>query len=237
MLPPFCYKAFIYNSSTCHVEEFMYNRNMVGDIAHICNRGVEKRKIFLDTKDYKRFIENLYFLNNKKGKLITEKKNIFQIPHLLPKQDKLVEILKWTIMPNHYHLLLYEVVDGGILEFTKRVGNAYTKYFNIKTEGRSGYLFQNSAKILRIKESRHYLYIPFYIDLNILDLEISKNRDVLDLLMSYEWSSFRDYYNESKYLPIINREIFYKNFDFNKESYKKQLLDLPGRGVEDMIKI
>src|SRR3990167_3703185 len=147
---------------------------MVGDIAHICNRGVEKRKIFLDRRDYSRFVENLYFLNNQKGKLITEKKNIFQTPYLLPKQDKLVEILKWVALPNHYHLLLHEIAEGGILEFTKRLGNAYTKYFNTKNKGRSGYLFQNSAKIIPISKNSQFLYIPIYIDLNSTDL-ISPN--------------------------------------------------------------
>lgn len=209
---------------------------MLGDIAHICNRGVEKRKIFLDRQDYLRFVENLYFLNNKKGKLITERKNIFQTPHLLPKRDKLVEVLKWVALPNHYHLLLHEIVEGGILEFTKRLGNAYTKYFNTKNYGRSGYLFQNSAKIIRLQEDKHYLYIPFYIDLNIMDLSNSKVTPdkAFDFLINYQWASLRDYYNESSYLPIINRDSFYKLFGTDQIRYKEELLDLAGRGVGEL---
>ena len=209
---------------------------MVGDIAHICNRGVEKRKIFLDRRDYSRFVENLYFLNNQKGKLITEKKNIFQTPYLLPKQDKLVEILKWVALPNHYHLLLHEIAEGGILEFTKRLGNTYTKYFNTKNEGRSGYLFQNSAKIIRIQEDAHYLYIPFYIDLNVMDMFNSKIAPdkVFGFLISYQWSSLRDYYDASNYLPIINRDSFYELFGTDQIRYKEELLDLAGRGVREL---
>lgn len=207
---------------------------MVGDIAHICNRGVERRKIFLDKKDYLRFVENLYLLNNRGGKLRTERKDIFHNPILLPEQDKLVEILKWVILPNHYHLLIKEVVEGGIVEFVKRLGNAYTKYFNIKYHGRSGYLFQNSAKILLIREDRHYLYIPFYIDLNALDLSPAqlKKEKVVDFLIDYEWSSFKDFYSESQYAPLINQEEFYRSFDFDPVSYKKQVVNLAGRRVE-----
>ena len=207
---------------------------MIGDIAHVCNRGVEKRQIFIDKKDYLRFVENLYLLNNKDGKLRTEWKDIFQNPTLLPEQDKLVEILRWVILPNHYHLLIKEVVEGGIVEFTKRLGNAYTKYFNIKYDGRSGYLFQNSAKILVIREDRHYLYIPFYIDLNALDLSHVplKKEKVFNFLMDYEWSSFKDFYSVSQYAPVINQEEFYGNFDFDADSYKKQVVNLAGRRVE-----
>lgn len=207
---------------------------MIRDIAHVCNRGVEKRKIFLDKNDYQRFVENLYLLNNKDGKLRTERKDIFRDHIFLPRQDKLVEVLRWVVMPNHYHLLLMEVAEGGILEFVKRLGNAYTKYFNIKYEGRSGYLFQNSAKTIRIREDRHYLYIPFYIDLNVLDLSAAqlKKEEILDFLINYEWSSFRDYYGESKYTPLINQTEFYKNFDFDSESYKKEVVNLAGRRLE-----
>ena len=213
---------------------------MVGDIAHVCNRGVEKRKIFLDWHDYSRFTENLYFLNNRKGKLITERKNVFQTPDLLPEQDKLVEIFKWVLLPNHYHLLLYEVVEGGISEFTRRVGNAYTKYFNTKNEGRSGYLFQNSARIIRLQKDQHYLYIPFYVDLNLMDLCDSKMKNThkaFDFMVGYQWSSFKDYYGESKNLPTINRELFYESFDFNAENYKEELLDMACQGVGVEFKI
>src|SRR3989344_4961691 len=195
---------------------------MVGDIAHICNRGVEKRKIFLDRRDYSRFVENLYFLNNQKGKLITEKKNIFQTPYLLPKQDKLVEILKWVALPNHYHLLLHEIADGGILEFTKRLGNAYTKYFNTKNEGRSGYLFQNSAKIIKVENNRHFLYLPFYIDLNPVELSTVRS---IEFLRSYAWSSFRDYFGDGKYVDIIDKDLFYELFDTKPDRYFSEVAD------------
>ena len=43
---------------------------MIGDIAHVCNRGVDKRKIFNDKNDYQRFRDNLFLLNNLEGKFL-----------------------------------------------------------------------------------------------------------------------------------------------------------------------
>jgi putative transposase len=204
---------------------------MIGDFAHVFNRGVEKRKIFLDEKDYLRFVSNLFLLNNKSGKLRTERKNIFSEPRSLLKQEKLVEILKWSLLPNHYHLLLEEKIEGGILEFTKRLGNAYTKYFNTKNKGRSGYLFQNSAKIIPIDNDRQFLYIPLYIDLNPLDLiypdwvnnNVFNKEKALDFLRSYRWSSFADYFSERDFSSIVNRELFYDLFDTDHKKYQSEL--------------
>ena len=199
---------------------------MVGDIYHICNRGIRKEKIFDNDSDYFRFVLNLYRLNNKG-------ESLRMYPHyksvnLFPDQEKIVEILKWTLLPNHYHLLLYEKVDGGVLEFVKRLGNSFTKYINIK-RGASGYLFQNSAKIIQIANNRHFLYIPFYIDLNILDLlkkDISQNKKI-EFLKNYRWSSFRDYFNKetSEFSKIIDNDLFYETFDVTSREYMVEIKD------------
>ncbi len=213
---------------------------MVGDIAHVCNRGIERRKIFADRQDYKRFTENLFLLNNEPGKIRTVK-DIFSTPEL-PKQEKLVDILKWSLLPNHYHLLLHEHVDGGILEFTKRLGNAYTKYFNIKNKGRSGYVFQNRAKIIPIYDEAQFLYIPFYIDINPLDLIYSDRKNIarssnskaLNFLRTYKWSSFKDYFGEGGMEAIIDKEKFYELFDLNPKTYEKELLRLSTCEVDEL---
>ena len=205
---------------------------MIGDIAHVCNRGIEKRKIFIDKGDYVRFTDNLFLLNNESGKIRTVK-NIFSTTKKIPKQKKLVEVLKWSLLPNHYHLLLYENTDDGILEFTKRLGNAYTKYFNIKNEGRSGYVFQNRAKIIPINQEKQFLYIPFYIDINPLDLifpdrkniSLSDNKKALDFLRDYEWSSFKDYFGKGNRGIILNKDLFYEQFDLDPKTYEKELLN------------
>lgn len=204
---------------------------MVGDIYHVCNRGIRKEKIFDNDSDYFRFVLNLYRLNNKGESLRINphRKSIDSFPE----QDKIVEVLKWTLLPNHYHLLLYEKVDGGVLEFVKRLGNSFTKYINIKREA-SGYLFQNSARIIPITTNEHFLYIPFYIDLNLLDLIYPKSehrkiniKKSLDFFKSYQWSSFRDYFCDktSGFSKIINKDLFYELFDIDPSDYQKELCE------------
>src|SRR3989344_6304412 len=105
-----------------------------GEYYHIYSRGVEKRKIFLNTKEYNRFVALLYvmnqnvpfrmdnFLRNNPNNL----KNIFK-----EKREKaLVSILGYCLMPNHFHLILYEHTEGGISKFMGKLLTAYSMYFN-----------------------------------------------------------------------------------------------------------
>lgn len=201
---------------------------MQGDLYHVFNRGVDKRKIFIDDKDYMRFVNNLFLLNNKGGKIRTKKKDFFNDVDI--KRDKLVEILRWSLLPNHYHLLLYEVRDGGVVEFTKRLGNAYTKYFNTKNKNRSGYLFQNSAKIVLVDNNRQFLYIPFYIDLNPLDLYPDYHKNIvnnksINFLKQYKWSSLGNTSGDRNFCQVINTDLFFDLFDTNQKEYEIELIN------------
>lgn len=202
---------------------------MKGDIFHVVNRGIEKGKIFNCSGDYLRFICNLYKFNNKDSALRLDVNTCFDSP---PEQDKIIDILSWSLIPNHYHLLIHERVDGGVVEFIKRVGNGYTKYFNIKNN-RSGYLFQNSAKIIPVQTNEHFLYLPFYIDSNPVDLiepdwkdEGIKNiKNVMNFLESYKWSSFRDCMNINNFPYISNRELFFELFETDQKQYKNDFME------------
>ena len=216
---------------------------MINDIKHVFNRGVNKINIFNNDFDRKRFVECLYKFNNVDGAIRDRSKNIFADP---PPQEKLVEILKWTLMPNHFHLLLVEETDGGITEFMKRLGNGYTKYFNIKNK-RSGYLFQNTAKMILLENDQQFLYIPYYLDMNILDtgfqnwkeVGIKDTKKAIDFLNNYKWSSFTDYYKthqigqpgrlstpDRDFNCLVNREMFYDLFDITEKEYQKELKGL-----------
>ncbi|MBU3925621.1 transposase [Patescibacteria group bacterium] len=205
---------------------------MKGDIYHILNRGIEKGVIFYELNDYKRFISGLYKFNNQGPALRLSDEYLFDN---LPVQKKIVEILSWSLMPNHYHLLLQEKVDGGAINFIKRIGNGYTKYFNIKNN-RSGYLFQNSAKIILVERNEHFLYLPFYINANPIDLiepgwegkGIKNKNKVLEFLEKYQWSSYQDHIGTSNLPQIINKDLFFNIFDINSNQYKKDFQEWLG---------
>ena len=130
---------------------------------HCYNRGTDKRLIFSDQQDYVYFLKSLraYNTEHTTGKL--------RLSEQLEKQDgqrqPLVNIVTYCLLPNHYHLVLENVVDGGISKYLQRVSTGYTMYFN-KKYGRSGSLFQGKFKSKHIASDQDLKQIIAYVYLN-----------------------------------------------------------------------
>ena len=105
----------------------------VGEWYHCYNRSIEKRIAFADTRDYHRFLELLYLANDVsplRHDIIGNRK--FEEVLDIPRGKKLVAIGAFCLMPHHFHLVLSEVSEGGITTFMRKVGTAYTLYFNAR---------------------------------------------------------------------------------------------------------
>ncbi|MDO8183858.1 MAG: transposase [bacterium] len=195
----------------------MGNRNFaVDEVYHIYNRGVMKRKIFLDQRDWVRFLFIiLYFQStttvSNVSYYITSyiKHRMFNIrPSTKNKTtDKhLVKLHVFALLPNHFHLLVEEVVEGGISKYMQRVANAYTKYFNTKYK-ESGHLFQNSFKSVHIEDNEQLLYVSSYIHLNCRDDRKWKKREHL-----YPWSSYQDYIKDNRWPDLLETKLILDQF-------------------------
>ncbi len=197
-----------------------------GQVYHIFNRGVEKRTIFLDDDDYFRFIHNLFEFNDEDPVLnvnyyFNPKTMNVESRHL--KREKkprnlLVEILLFTLMPNHYHLLLRQKREGGIVKFMQKFGTGYTMYFNQKYD-RVGGLFQGRFKAVLINNDVHFIHLPQYIHTNPLSLNYGGSTSI-EFLKNYRWSSFPDYIGIKNFPSITDREFLLDVFQGEK-NYKK----------------
>jgi len=168
---------------------------------HICNRGVDKRKVFLEKWDFVRFLESLREFNKIEAtggfyEMYLREKNDLSggpTPKLgvgPPKPNHLVEILAYCLNPNHYHLLLQQLATGGISEFMKRIGVGYTGYFNHKY-ARSGSLFQGKYKVREIKSTFDLLKMSVYVNCNS-EIHHIANKE------NWIWSSYLDYIGQRK---------------------------------------
>jgi putative transposase len=154
---------------------------------HIYNRGVDKRKVFLNEKDYLKFLAGMVVFNDTEltGHL-TAKLNFADIRSLASQERKpLVEIVAFCLNPNHYHLILKQVEDNGIEKYLHRLGTSYTKYFNIKNK-RTGSLFQGTFKSVHIESNKQLLHVSSYVNCNSEIHGIAPAN-------KHQWSSYWEY--------------------------------------------
>lgn len=199
---------------------------ITNDIYHIYNRGVDKRKIFLDNNDYYRFIHDLFEFNDTvSAGRFSFKYSETKSPNM-KNRKKIIEILAFALMPNHFHLLLKQKVDNGITNFMHKIGVGYTMYFNEKNN-RVGSLFQGTFKAVALSNDIHFKYLPHYIHLNpikIIGDLVSDNLDELEMLKKYRWSSYLDYIGIKNFPSIISLELRNSLWG-SKKRYKDDLKD------------
>lgn len=183
---------------------------------HIYNRGVEKRNIFMDSWDYSRFMETLDFYRKspQPQKLSDFRRKIISLKEVKG-QKQLVKIFAYCLMPNHFHLLVQQLADGGITAFVSNLANSYTRYFNTKHE-RIGALFQGAFKAKFIENDAYLLQLSKYIHRNPKSLLQWKDK-------LYPYSSYRYYLSSEQnslcdssfilsYFSSENPGLSYKSF-------------------------
>jgi putative transposase len=195
-------------------------RFSIGEIYHIYNRGNDKRVIFKNKGDYRRFMLLMYLCNNTiavdirglldKGLTFVE---LFEVE----RKEELVDIGAFSLMPNHFHILFCEKVEGGISLFMQKLSTAYSMYFNARND-RRGSLFEGTFKSKHIDTDEYLNWIFSYIHLNPVKLinpswkenGITDVISVKDFIGNYKYSSYYDYFVEENRPEgsIINKNIF-----------------------------
>ncbi len=208
---------------------------MKGDILHVLNRGVEKRKIFLNKRDYLRFVHNLYDFNDTKNAISYSDRRRANLDVACPRKKKgeaLVDVLCWTLMVNHPHILVQEKIDNGVGRYSQKLFDGFTKYFNSINE-RSGVLFQGRSKRILVEHDAHLLHLPFYILSNPLDSfqpdwreqGIRNSKKAFEFLENYQWSALPDLIGKENFPEVINKNSFFELFDTNEKRFKKDFIE------------
>lgn len=234
----------------------------MSDIYHILNRGVDKRKIFLDKQDYFRFIHDLFEFNDERSASAvfysfktfreSEKKEKEYLDFASPNIKKgrelrklLVNIHAFCLMPNHYHLLVSPRIEGGVIKFMRKLDIGYSKYFNQKYK-RKGALFEGRYKRILVNKESHFCHLPYYIHFNPLDFKFKEWREgklrnykqAIEYLNNYRWSSHLDYLGKKNFPSVTNRTFLLKIFGGEEEyekTMKKWLKDLELENIREQM--
>ncbi len=204
------------------------NRKVVfanDEIYHIFNRGVEKRPTFMDKRELDRGVKTLDFyrfanlpLKLSKFLVLPESDRVKFVQDLYYKYEKLIEIISYCLMPNHFHFLVKQIRKNGVSIFAANFTNSYTKYFNTKHE-RVGPLFQGLFKAVRVESDEQLIHVSRYIHLNPVSSFLVNPEQLED----YQWSSYLEYLDISQ-SKIADKKTVLDMFA-SKEKYRRFVMD------------
>lgn len=208
----------------------------IGDLLHVYNRGNRKMPITYDENDKWRFLKILRYFNDESSipNLLREIESLiqtggcshFQWPKSWPANKPLVKILAYCLMPNHFHLLLKEIIKGGVSKFMKKLGDGFTNYLNIK-HGQTGRIFQGAYKSRTIKDLNYLQYLDAYIQVfNPFELypggiekALKEFDKAFEFAIGYPFSSLGESF-EKRNLGIVERKDLGEMFP-NLKIYKE----------------
>lgn len=208
-----------------------------GEYYHLVIRGIDDNKLFKNIDDHYRGIFSIYEFNTTK-KVEIRKRRKDRVKHKtrghpesVDLRDKLVEIIAFCLMPNHLHLLVKQLKDGGVIKFMSKLGIGYGKYFNTKYK-RRGYVFQNRFVAVHIKNEKQLIAVLIYIHTNPISLieprwkenGIRNIEKALKFLKNYKWSSHSDYSGEKNFPSVTERNFFLEIMN-GQQGYEKFFRD------------
>jgi putative transposase len=131
---------------------------------HIYNRGVNRSPIFFQTENWYFFLRRMrqYFISTR------------------------ADLLAYSLMPNHFHLLIQVKCSDFGREVMQPLLVSYTKAIN-KRMNRAGPLFQGPFQARCLKEDGDLLNLSGYIHLNPVTAGLVATPE------QWEFSSYKDY--------------------------------------------
>ena len=202
---------------------------------HLYNRGVEKRKIFMDQQDYSVFLSYLreYLLPKNEKELheslsdetlsSKEREKVLSLLRLNNFSEE-IYLLAYCLMPNHFHFFVKQKSLSSIDKFINSLCTRYTMYFNTKYK-RVGSLYQGVYKAVLISSEAQFLHLSRYIHRQAIKIDKpSSYEEYLDLRKT-EWvkpGEILSYFSKSN--PSLSYENFVKQED-DYEMLKKLTLE------------
>lgn len=208
-----------------------------GSYYHLYNRGYKKQVLFHDTNDWARMLFSILYYQSPARfsntvRIVRSYTQVdgFDVPNesfSAVMNGRQVELVAFCLMPNHMHLLVRELVQGGISRYMQRVMVGYTMYHHTKYE-QKGHVFESVFKSVPVVENDQLVYLSAYIHKNPSELKAWRGKEE-----HYPWSSLQDYVHENRWGGLLAQEIILDQFDGTSASnYRDYVKTSPAKGQD-----
>jgi putative transposase len=181
---------------------------------HIYARGHNRRPIFREDYDYYVFLN---LLKRYLSKIPEQDNSGREYPNLY----KDLELLSYCLMPNHFHLLIYQINQGTMTKLMRCVMSSYSRYFNKKYKT-SGSLFETRFKASLIDSDAYLMHISRYIHLNPGNWHAYRYSSI----HAYFGIGESDWLRPQKIIDLFGSAPIYADFLDDYKDYKQSLKEI-----------
>lgn len=149
-----------------------------GMLFHVLNRGNARAQIFDEDNDYRAF-----------------QRVLAETLALLP-----MRLLAYSLMPNHWHLVVWPREDGELGEFMRRITTTHVRRWHLHRQSvGAGHLYQGTYKSFPIQKDEHLLAVCRYVERNPVRAQLVEKAE------DWPWSSLwqRVHSQEGAGKPIL----------------------------------
>jgi putative transposase len=150
-----------------------------GEFFHVYNRGVDRQLVFRNRDDYTVFLD------------LMEK---WYHPEEL-------RMHTFNLLPNHFHLILQQLIPYAISRFQKGVSEGLARWVNRQSR-RVGHLFQGRYKLKHVDDRSYLVQLARYIHQNPVVAGLVQTAE------EWDFGSYRDFLNDSRFGFLTRETLF-----------------------------
>ena len=202
-------------------------------IYHVFNRSIAGFHIFNNNEEFLRMKQLMKYYQIKNELRFSDFIELKQVQEegfnnyfnkILIDKDKLIQIIAYSFMPTHIHLIVKQLSNDGISDYMGDFLNSYTRFFNTKYK-RKGPLWESKFKNVLVKSDEQLLHLTRYLHLN------STTAKLVDRPEDWEFSSYNEYLGKENEIRSICefkdlldiKPSEYRKFVNDQISYQKEL--------------
>ncbi len=170
-------------------------------VYHVMNRGQSRREVFCSDEHYKKFLS-----------LLKDCAERWQ-----------VEIHAFSLMPNHYHLLL-QTPHGNLSRVMRHIDGLYTQWFN-RLNDRDGALFRGRYKAILVDEDAYLVELLRYIHRNPVKAGLVAEPE------QHKWSGHQGYVKNLNNLKWLTTHRLMGYFGKTEREARKKLREFMNEKV------
>lgn len=190
---------------------------------HVFNRSINRQPILLRKSDLKFFDQLAHYYIQAHPPIKFSYYRTNPEKYKLDFNQRLVTIISYCYMPNHFHFSLRQEKEGGVQKFMQKILNSFSHYHTLKYDSH-GPLFESAFKAVQIETNKQLIHLSRYHHLNPVTAHIVEYPE------DYAYSSYQNYMgipstmvDPSHVMHHFSSRKDYKKFVLDQKNYQREL--------------